>query len=78
MQIPDDLIRRNVDSLLSVRGPGSANSESREDVVRKDLTLRLKGICNQLSKKEFDVLVSDMTREQLRGECMPGRRNRPS
>jgi hypothetical protein len=78
MQIPDDLIRRNADSLLSARAPGSANSETREDAVRKDLTLRLKGICNKLSKKEFEVLVGDMTREQLRGECLPGRRNRPS
>jgi hypothetical protein len=50
------------------------NAESREDSVRKDLTRRLKGVCADLSSKEFEVLVGDMTREQLRGESIPGRK----
>jgi hypothetical protein len=53
------------------------NAESREDSVRKDLTRRLKGVCADLSSKEFEVLVGDMTREQLRGESIPGRKLGP-
>ena len=53
------------------------NADTREDSVRKDLTRRLKGVCADLSSKEFDVLVGDMTREQLRGESIPGRKLGP-
>jgi hypothetical protein len=53
------------------------NAETREDSVRKDLTRRLKGVCADLSSKEFEVLVGDMTREQLRGESIPGRKLGP-
>ena len=42
--------------------------ESREDCVRKDLTGRLKRVCENLSSEDFEALVMKMTREQLRGE----------
>jgi hypothetical protein len=77
MFVPDDLIRgfassRRLDCRSSESGDKSA--ESREDSVRKDLTRRLKGVCADMSSGEFEVLVGDMTREQLRGESIPGRR----
>ena len=52
--------------------------ESREDSVRKDLMLRLKCVCADMSSSEFDALVLQMTREQLRGEGAVHRRTRPS
>jgi hypothetical protein len=60
----------------SSRGLDRKNAESREDSVRKDLTRRLKCVCADLSSVEFEVLVTDMTREQLRGEGIPGRKIR--
>ena len=45
--------------------------------VKDDLSLRLKTICNHLSKADFATLVGDMTREQLRGERIPGRKASP-
>jgi hypothetical protein len=54
------------------------NPDSREVCVRKDLTLRLKHVCAHLSNADFEILVSKLTREQLRGESIPGRRIRPS
>jgi hypothetical protein len=52
--------------------------ESREDSVRKDLMLRLKCVCADMSSAEFEALVSKMTREQLRGESAVHGRTRPS
>lgn len=74
---PDKRIR-DFSDLLSSHGLDRTNGESREDSIKKDLTLRLKGACEHLSKLDFEGLVSDMTREQLRGENIPGRRIRPS
>jgi hypothetical protein len=51
--------------------------ESREDCVHKDLARRLKSVCENLSTVEFDALIVDMTREQLRGEGILGRKIRP-
>ena len=49
--------------------------ETREDCVRKDLTHRLKHICEDLSVADFEALVLKMTHEQLRGEgAIHGRR----
>ena len=49
----------------------SASHESREECVRKDLTSRLKRACENLSSADFEALVVEMTREQLRGEGTP-------
>ena len=49
--------------------PGT--SESREDYVATDLRRRLKGVCEQLSREDFEILIRQMTREQLRGERAP-------
>ena len=78
MQIRNTMTRGVADILLKSREVDRTNIESREESVKKDLTLRLKGICEHMSKLEFDALVTDMTREQLRGENLPGRRIRPS
>jgi hypothetical protein len=49
----------------------TTNAESREDSVRRDLTRRLKRICEKLSSADFEALLVKMTREQLRGEGTP-------
>ncbi len=46
--------------------------------MRKDLKRRLKHVCEHLSRVDFDGLVAKMTREQLRGEGIVGRRIRTS
>jgi hypothetical protein len=88
---PRNLIRRPTTTDVTARGVDCKNTErkekkperkgenaaSREDSVRKDLTRRLKSVCADLSSKEFEVLVGDMTREQLRGESIPGRKLGP-
>ena len=47
--------------------------ESRENCVRKDLTRRLTSVCASMSSVDFEDLVLEMTREQLRGERVIGR-----
>lgn len=49
------------------------NPESRENCVRKDLTHRLTTVCASMSSVDFEELVLEMTREQLRGERVLGR-----
>ena len=53
------------------------SQETREDSVHKDLTDRLKRVCENLSSAEFEALVLKMTREQLRGERVVHGRTRP-
>ena len=36
--------------------------------MRKSLTSRLKNACSHLSPEDFELLVTKMTQEQLRGE----------
>ena len=76
MSIPEKWIRG---SATIVHSPDiiSASPDSREDCVRKDLTLRLKRVCEHLSILDFNALVLKMTYEQLRGEGILGRRIRP-
>ena len=77
MSIPEKWIRvAGSKSSHSLDIP-SDKSESREDSVRKDLTLRLKRSCEHLTNVDFEALVSQMTHEQLRGEGILGRRIRP-
>jgi hypothetical protein len=45
--------------------------------VRKDLARRLKHICENLSSADFDMLVMNMTLEQMRGERINHSRLRP-
>jgi hypothetical protein len=63
-------------TILGAREPSHETAASREEFVRKDLTRRLKCVCNHMSSVEFELLMGDMTREQLRGEGIPGRRVR--
>jgi hypothetical protein len=64
-------------TVLNLPHLDSKNAESREDCVRKDLTLRLKRVCENLSTAEFAALVVRMTREQLRSESISLNRLRP-
>jgi hypothetical protein len=58
-------------AVLTAADPNSESRESREDRVRKDLTRRLGHACENLSRVDFEALVTQMTREQLRGERKP-------
>jgi hypothetical protein len=59
--------------LLSAANPNSESRESREDRVHKDLAHRLGHVCENLTRVDFEALVTRMTREQLRGERAPER-----
>jgi hypothetical protein len=76
MLIPKMLMRGLSNTGSSSRGLDCKGGESREDSVRKDLTRRLQCVCAGMPSVEFDVLLTDMTREQLRGEGIPGRKIR--
>ncbi len=68
MSISESLARVRAAALLGLRDLDHESRESREDCVRKDLTGRLKRVCENLSSEDFEALVMKMTREQLRGE----------
>jgi hypothetical protein len=42
--------------------------DKREEVVHTDLARRLKGVCGDMGRDEFEALLAQMTSEQLRGE----------
>jgi hypothetical protein len=77
MLIPRTLGRRPNETIHSTREFDSKSARKREKDVKDDLSQRLKTVCNHLSKAEFATLVGDMTREQLRGEGIPGRKADP-
>jgi hypothetical protein len=52
----------------TIRSWRELDTDNRENCVRKDLTRRLKCVCDDLSSVEFEALVLQMTHEQLRGE----------
>jgi hypothetical protein len=78
MAIPQQLIPGVRQRPRHPGDPDYVSPESREDCVRRSLTLRLKNVCQNLSVAEFGALVQQMTLEQLRGEGITGRHMRPS
>lgn len=77
MSVPEKWVRADGKSVFHSLNLNCESRENREDCVRKDLTLRLKHICEHLSSIDFEALISKMTHEQLRGEGILGRRIRP-
>ena len=77
MSITERLIRARAAAVSSTLDLVSESRESREDCLRKDLTRRLKNVCDNLSSTDFDALVLKMTREQMRGEGVSHSRLRP-
>lgn len=67
----------NGETIFSSLALNLKSQDSREDCVRKDLTARLKHVCENLSSADFEALVLKMTREQLRGEGAVHGRTRP-
>jgi hypothetical protein len=78
MSIPEKRIRVADQNVFRSPDIKTESPESREACVRKDLTVRLKHACAHLSSADFEILVSKLTHEQLRGEGSPGRRIGPS
>ena len=74
--IPDKSILPPEEGLTPLQLDPSG-SDSREDCIRKSLTERLKGVCAHLSPEDFDALVLQMTREQLRSEGIRWRKADP-
>ena len=70
MSIIERLVRGSDETISTWQ---EVEPENRESCVRKDLTRRLKCVCDDLSSVEFDALVLQMTNEQLRGERVIGR-----
>ena len=68
----------NGETIFSSLALNLKSQENREDSVRKDLMDRLKGVCADMPSAEFEALVVQMTREQLRGEGVVHGRTRPS
>ena len=54
----------------AIHSPGFTpeDRDKREEVVHTDLARRLKGICGNMGKDDFEALLAQMTSEQLRGE----------
>jgi hypothetical protein len=77
MSVPEKWINGAGKNVFHSPDMRSANPESREDSIRKDLTFRLKHTCEHLTRLDFEALVLKMTHEQLRGEGILGRRIRP-
>lgn len=77
MLVPEKFFRARTLSASTSPTASGGIPESREDCVHKDLTRRLKHVCEHLSIAEFEALVMEMTREQLRGEGILGGRVRP-
>lgn len=77
MSTPEKGVRGGVKSVFSWPDLKSESPGIREDCVRKDLTHRLKLICENLSAPDFEALIVKMTREQLRGEGITRRHIRP-
>jgi hypothetical protein len=77
MSIPEKPTRAPEKTIFRWHALDRDSSEDREDSVRKDLTHRLKCVCEKLSSEEFEALILKMTREQLRGKGIPLRTIRP-
>lgn len=67
----------NGETIFSSLALDLKSQESREDCVRKDITLRLTRVCENLPGAEFEALVLKMVREQIRGESAVHGRTRP-
>ena len=65
MSIIERLVRGADETIPSWR---ELDTDNRENCVRKDLTRRLKCVCDDLSSVEIEALLLQMTHEQLRGE----------
>jgi hypothetical protein len=54
----------------AIHSPDSTpeDRDKREELVHTDLARRLKGICGNMGKADFEALLTQMTSEQLRGE----------
>jgi hypothetical protein len=54
--------------VLSDRDFAAQRTQTRAEAVRRELTLRLKDVCQHLSAPDFDALILKMARVQLKGE----------
>lgn len=77
MSISKNMARVRVAAIHGSHDAGLDSLENREAAVKADLTRRMKCVCADFSNGDFETLVKDMTREQLRGERVCGSRLRP-
>ena len=49
------------------RGESEFHSQ-RRDTIRRDISRRLRRVCEHLTEDEFSKLVEEMTERQMRGE----------
>lgn len=68
MSIQDDYSSARESSMIHSPDRTPEDRDRREEVVHTDLARRLKGVCGDMGKDDFEALLVRMTSEQLRGE----------
>jgi hypothetical protein len=68
MSRQDEYSRARESAVLHSPDITPEDRDRREEVVHTDLARRLKGVCENMGRDDFEALLSQMTSEQLRGE----------
>lgn len=68
MSRQDEYFRARESSVLHSPDVTPEDRDRREEAVHTDLARRLKGVCENMGRDDFEALLSQMTSEQLRGE----------
>jgi len=68
MSRQDEYFRARKSALMHSHDFTPEDRDRREEVVHTDLARRLKGVCGDMGKDDFEALLAQMTSEQLRGE----------
>ena len=68
MSRQDEYFRARESSVIHSPDISPEDRDRREEVVHTDLARRLKGVCGNMERDDFEALLVQMTSEQLRGE----------
>jgi hypothetical protein len=68
MSRQDEYFRARESAVLHSPDLTREDRDKREEVVHTDLARRLKGVCGNMGRDDFEALLVQMTSEQLRGE----------
>jgi hypothetical protein len=68
MDSQDEYFRARESSAIHSPDFTPEDRDRREEVVHTDLARRLKGVCGNMERDDFEALLVQMTSEQLRGE----------
>jgi hypothetical protein len=68
MSRQEEILRARESAMTHSRDLTPQDRDKREEIVHTDLARRLKGICGNMGRDDFEALLAQMTSEQLRGE----------